>query len=128
MNSDSARRIQQLERMVGQLMGEVERLRNQRQSASGLVQPVIAIIGSTIAGKSEILDGMGAGTGTYDVTYGSATIYDLGPPDGMNVGLLQTTGRTALIANPWDADIEAGTVLGWPHKNHYLVGAEECPV
>lgn len=125
MNSDATRRIQQLERMVGQLMAEVERLRNQRQSASGLVQPVLAVISETIEGKTEILD-EGSGTGTYNVNYGSATIYDLGPPDDTDVGLLQSTGKTALIANPWNDDVPAGTILGTPYKNYYLVGTEEC--
>ena len=123
MSDDLQRRVKQLERMVATLMRELEGVRNQRQPATGLIQPVLAIPGSNIAPKSENLEDSSA----FDVAYGAAALWDISPMDGSNVGLMKAAGVTIKIGNPWDAAVTAGNLtLCVPYKQHYLVAAEQC--
>lgn len=122
MSDDLQRRVKQLEMMVASLMRQLEGQRNQRQPATGLIQPVLAIPGSDIPAKAE--DGS-----EFDVTFGSAVMYDISPINGSNIGRMKSAGRSVKIGNPYDSAITAGSLtICVPYKQNYLPVAEQCDV
>lgn len=128
MNSDAMRRIQQLERLVAKLAGEMQLLRNQRQPAVGLIQPVLVYTTVAIAGRVASGD-------DYTITYKEAELWDiskLNVSDQATMTEVIGTGygavaKTIKLGNPWEAEVPAEEfVLAIPYKTNFLVAAEEC--
>lgn len=129
MNSDSIRRIQQLERQVKELQAEVVRLRNQRQGQTGLIQP--AIFKPTADINPRAVSGS-----NFNCPAEFVPMWDLEPPTYSGASVVQcvmkaiTDGsntRKGILVNIWSEVIASGSfVVGLPYKNVFLPVAEAC--